>query len=279
MGEAARALPASTRFRGPPLSELRSKPHLSVSQLKSFLVCPRRYRLQYVDRVDASFRSVALALGSAFHHAAEEHYQNIDGHEPASREQLQVVLREELQRVLREPGPPVLFDDADDEEGLLSTAAKMLDAFLLGAPKFDSVEAVEQAFAVDLVEPHTGEVLPIPLVGAVDVLGVEAGRLTVLELKTGKRRWSADQLAFDLQLTAYVVAMRQLGYGDVALLLAIATKAMAPQLVLERPARDISDETDLVATGASVVRAVQAGVDHPVRGWACRSCAYAHACR
>lgn len=279
MGEAARAVPASTRYRGPPLSELRSKPHLSVSQLKSFLVCPRRYRLQYIDRVEASFRSVSLALGSAFHHAVEAHYQNVDGHEPASRDQLQQLLGEELRAVLREPGPPVLFDDGDDEATLLSAAAKMLDAFLLNAPEFESVEAIEQPFAVDLVEPRTGEVLGVPLVGAIDVLGVLDGRLTVLELKTSKRKWSRDQLEFDLQLSAYVVAMRVAGYGPVDLLLAIATKTKMPELVLERPTRDASDESDLVATGASVVRAVEAGVDHPVRGWACRSCAYAHACR
>lgn len=278
MGE-ANARPTNTRYTGPSLSALRSRPHLSVSQLKAHLVCPRRYRLQYVDGVEASFRAVSLVLGSAFHHAVEEHYQNADGHEPASRAQLQELLRDELRRELRRPGSPVLFDEGEDEDRLLTTAERMLDAFLAEPPRFQHIEAIEQPFALELVDPATGEVLPIPLIGAVDVLGVESERLTLLELKTGKRRWSADQLAYDLQLTAYVVAMRSLGYGDVAVLLAIATKARNPALVLERPVRYASDEADLIATGASVVRAVQAGVDHPVRGWACRSCAYSHACR
>lgn len=278
MGEPALQQPELARYRGPSLRVLREKPHLSVSQVKSFLICPRRYRLQYVDRVEPAFRPVSLVLGSAFHHAVAAHFLDVDRHEPASRDQLQELLRQELVAALEADGPPVLFDDAEDEAKLLGTAASMLDAFLLGFPKVDEVLGVEQPFELDLVDPHTGEVLDLPLVGAVDAVVVEGGQTTVVELKTGKKRWAPDQLAFDIQLSAYAVAMRP-SFGEVALLLAVATKTKVPALVVERPTRGMSDEADLVATAASVARAVAAGVDHPVRGWACRSCAWAAACR
>ncbi len=277
MGEAAHHQ-ESARYRGPSLQVLRQQPHLSVSQLKSFLICPRRYRLQYIDRVEPAFRPVSLVLGSAMHHAVAAYFVDVDAHEPACRDQLQHLLRDELVHTLRDNGPPVLFDDAEDEEKLLGAASAMLDAFLTGVPTFDSVKAVEQPFELELVDPGTGEVVEMPLIGAVDAVVVEQGQTTVLELKTSKRRWSPDQLAFDLQLSAYTVAMRE-DYGDVALLLAVTTKTKVPQLVLERPTRGTSDETDLVATAVSVVRGVQAGVDHPVRGWACRSCPQNYACR
>ena len=42
--------------------------------------------------------------------------------------------------------------------------------------------------------------------------------------------------------------------------------------------RDEHDEADFLKTVVGVLRAIEAGVDYPVRGWACRSCPFAHAC-
>jgi putative RecB family exonuclease len=47
------------------LQQLRALPHISVSQLKCFLGCPKKFRLHYIDRIEPAFRSVALAFGSA----------------------------------------------------------------------------------------------------------------------------------------------------------------------------------------------------------------------
>ena len=49
------------------LDELRKRPHLSVSALKTYLSCPRKYRLHYVERAPASHRSIALVFGHAWH--------------------------------------------------------------------------------------------------------------------------------------------------------------------------------------------------------------------
>ena len=50
--------------------ELRQDPHVSFTQLDTYLRCPLRYRLQYVDRVAHDFVPAALALGSGIHGAA-----------------------------------------------------------------------------------------------------------------------------------------------------------------------------------------------------------------
>jgi len=39
------------------------------------------------------------------------------------------------------------------------------------------------------------------------------------------------------------------------------------------------DEDDFLRTAVGVLRAVDAGVAYPVRGWQCRGCQFAHACR
>ncbi len=49
------------------LSDLRARPHLSVSALKLFLQCPRKFNFQYIERAPADFRPVAFVFGTAWH--------------------------------------------------------------------------------------------------------------------------------------------------------------------------------------------------------------------
>ena len=49
------------------LTELRKKPHTSISAIKTFLTCPRKFHLQYVLKLQPAFRPAALVFGSAWH--------------------------------------------------------------------------------------------------------------------------------------------------------------------------------------------------------------------
>jgi CRISPR/Cas system-associated exonuclease Cas4 (RecB family) len=102
--------------------------------------------------------------------------------------------------------------------------------------------------------------------------------ITVWEVKTSKRRWAADMLDFDLQVTGYKMASRVLDHGEVDVKLLVATKAKCPDVQIERLVRHRKDERELSEIAFGVHRALEAGVDHPVRGWQCRSCPYADAC-
>jgi len=43
--------------------------------------------------------------------------------------------------------------------------------------------------------------------------------------------------------------------------------------------RDGRDEADFIRIATGVLRAIDAGVSYPIRGWACRGCQFAHACK
>ncbi len=60
--------------------------------------------------------------------------------------------------------------------------------------------------------------------------------------------------------------------------LLLTTKAKRPALQIEPITRTPTDEDDLVAMAAGVLRAVDAGVDHPIRSWACKGCPYMGSC-
>ena len=210
------------------LQQLRALPHISVSQLKCFTQCPRKFRYRYIDKLEPTFRPVALAFGTAWHrtvgHALLCHSEGME----TINGELHDHLRDGIVAELHKGGPPVLFDNDEDEGGLVDKAIQMLDAFMDNVPMPDNVHGVEVAFSIDLTDPVTGET-PAPLIGSIDVLVQQNGRASVWELKTAKRKWSQDQLDFDLQLSAYRLGAHGLGYDDVGLELLITTKVKSPR--------------------------------------------------
>lgn len=263
------------------LEELRRRPHVSVSQLKSFIQCPRRYFLQYVRRIPPAHRPVALPFGSAWHEAIGTWLADSVVGDEVGRDVLKQIFAEHFERDLdQNDAAPVLFDDENDTaESAIALGHRMLDTFLTAVPLPERVLGVEVPFSMELVDPATGEVLPVPLVGAVDAIVEEQGRPVVWELKTSAKRWAVDQLEYDQQATAYTRAMRLEGYNDVSVKMLITTKTVTPLVQVEALTRSRADEHELSATAGSVLRAIEAGVSHPIRGWACRGCAWAGECR
>jgi putative RecB family exonuclease len=266
------------------LDDLRRQPHVSVSALKMWLSCPRKFRLHYVEHADPSHRSIALVFGHAWHDLIGRvlwlHQKGRQLERGPLREHFAVALDRELQS----DGPPVLFEDDENASTLVNTAMGMLDVFLATVSLPAGLLHVELPFRLELNDPETGELLPKPLIGAIDaVFGAERW-LELWELKSGKRRWSDDAVLFDFQPTAYrmaVRAMRSAERRDVEpkLKLIVTTKAQKPDVQVEDLVRTRADERDLMETAASVHRATLSGCFHPVRSWMCKQCEYAEVCR
>ena len=258
------------------LIELRKRPHTSISALRTFLSCPRKYCLQYTAGTRPDFFPAALALGSAWHEAVAG-WLTRAAEDPALDEQL----RDGIRQRLRRDDIPVLFDDDDEnEEAFIEKAVAMFKNFRASTPRPKKVLASELAFATKIVDLRTGEVLSVPVIGAIDAIVIDnEGRGVLWELKTSKKKWSADQAEFDLQTTLYRKAARELGFNGTKLRVLVTTKAKSPEVQVLEIERNDGDEAELAAVFFSVNRAVEAGVDHPVRGWQCRTCPFAGACR
>jgi CRISPR/Cas system-associated exonuclease Cas4 (RecB family) len=257
------------------LSVLKRAPHMSVSRVKDFMLCPRRYALKYEHGERPDFRSAALALGVAWHVVIAA-WLSGEAEGPA----LETMLRDEIHRELHAESTPVLFDDAEeDEERFIARATGMLRAFIAAVKKPRRVLGVEIPFSSEMVHPESGEVLDLPVIGALDALIAEGDGATLWELKTAAKKWSPEQLENDIQTTMYVKAVRELGYGDARPRLLVTTKTKVPGVQVADLVRSEVDERKLVELFLSVRRAVKAGVDHRLRSWACRTCPFAGACR
>ena len=254
---------------------------VSVSQVKVFLLCPRRYELKYVRGEEPAFVPVPLAFGSAFHEALALFYGRQMTHPtPPSVEELIEVFAAAWSK-FEDDDVPLGGDDEDVvAESHLDKGAAMLRVFHAHAASelAEKVVAVELPFQVSLYDPNSGEVLEEKLNGVIDLITENEGRKVIVEHNSASKKWTLDQIRYDFQPAAYQLAARELGMGEVGLRLQVVTKTKTPAVQIEHLRRDQQDEADFMATVVGVLRAIDAGVSYPVRGWQCRSCPYAQAC-
>jgi PD-(D/E)XK nuclease superfamily len=132
------------------LSDLRGIPHFSVSQLKIFLQCPRKHRFQYVDRFLPEFRSIALAFGTAWHHAIGAYLLPPVKEQPAPREELQALFRDALSAEVLSDSIPVLFEVDENLGQTIDLGVRMLDTFIGRVPVPETVLGVEVPFVLEI---------------------------------------------------------------------------------------------------------------------------------
>jgi putative RecB family exonuclease len=256
------------------LSELREGLHVSVSQVKCFLRCPRQYQFRYVLGAEPEFIPANLVLGSAVHEGLAAYYRSVmaTGDSPE-----QDVCKAAFYGTLvgfRKNKLPI-----KDGEGIEAQGTALLRVFYESTYQDPpGVVGVEVPFSIDLNDPVTGEVLEEKLIGALDLVVRESEKHIVVEHKSAAKKWSADQIKHDIQLSAYKLVAGELGLGDVGLRLQVLTKTKKPAMVVENTERGDKDIQDFMATVVGVLRAVDAGVFYPVRTSMCGGCAFQKAC-
>jgi putative RecB family exonuclease len=255
---------------------------ISVTQIKQYLRCSRAYELRYVRGVAPAFLPVPLAFGSAIHAALAAFYglTRATGAVPGL-ERLQQVFTDAWTKASTGPVPLQVDQDDDDKLGeQLDKGIAMLGIFYeyAVAQPLPVVDLIEHGFTVDVHDPDTGEVLEEKLTGVIDLVLQEDGHRVICEHKSSARKFSLDQLRYDIQPTAYAFAAEAQGWGEVGLRYQILTKTKKPALQVEEIHRDEQDREDFLRTVVGVLRAIDCGAFFPVRGWQCKGCQYGHAC-
>lgn len=252
--------------------------HFSVSQMKAWLMCPRKYEYRYIQGAEPEFVPMPLAFGSAFHSALAHHYGWLQREKPASVDEVKQRFIDSMNIAKGAEVPLQVDEDGTDFEDALAKGLQMLDVTLAHPSATPKVVAVESQFLVDLYDVETGEAVDESLMGFIDLVIEEDGHRTLVEHKTSAKRYTADQLNHDTQLSGYAFAAEQLGWGEVGLRFSVTTKTKSPQVQVEDVRRDDGDMADFLRTAVGVLKAVDAGISFPVRGWACKSCPYRARC-
>lgn len=243
--------------------------HLSVSQVTTYLSCPRKWRFRYIDQLPPEHRSSDLAFGSAIH-SAIEWWQNerIEGRLPEERDVLRIFRADWTSETAM---GDISYENQSWEE------YRDLGEALIGlfTKRFVSMlpVAVEVPFEVPLFEPRSGVELSLPLVGRLDFIGEGI----VYEVKTASRKTKASN--WSLQLCAYAYAYR-CATGrrpEVRVIELLKTKEPAIE-VLDFAVTD-RDEAWFLEVTAEVLRGIEANTYFPIPSWQCPRCEYRRACR
>jgi len=184
------------------LKSLYQEEHTSFSAVNTFLRCPRQYRYRYVQRETPEFTSDDLIFGSAFHRVVAGFYVTLKTTgERLPPSKLSEDWEIALERELSEAKAPVRFKRS--KEDLLAQGKVMLEVYAESVnPR--RIVAVEVPFCLPIDDPRTGEVLPVKLIGAVDLIEADdAGNLVVVELKTAAKKWSEGDVEMSLQGSLY----------------------------------------------------------------------------
>jgi putative RecB family exonuclease len=244
--------------------------HFSYSQLSTYLTCPLRYRLQYVDLIPPAFKSASLAFGSSLHEAVAAYYQSRLEGDTLRPDQLVDVYRDTWRGV-----EGVKFFNGDNEDSLLQKAQQLISVFHDQVDPDTSVLGVEEFFEVQLAK----EVPPFH--GYIDLIEESPeGRVTVADLKTAAKKLADNAVHSNLQLTAYAIGAGALGFDpdQLTLRLDVLTKTKNPELVRYETRRTEAERERFV----KLVRQVWAAIEHhaffPREDWHCSQCAWAEHC-
>ncbi len=263
------------------LHEYRQELHVSKSQIRTFLMCPQRYCYQYVQGREWERKSANLSFGSAIHNAVAEYYLTLANEgKPLTAEDIRAVFHEAWSLEI-EGDTPLDFNGKSPGE-MAELGKGMLDVFVKNiTPR--QIEAVELPFSVPICDPKTGEVSPIKLVGAFDLIeSDEDGNRIISELKTSARKWSDGQVETELDSSVYSYAFSEMGYStngsETLVRFDVLVKTKKPSMETYFTTRGEDDHRKMLSLITKVLRAIEAGNFYPIHGWQCNGCQFERQC-
>ena len=255
--------------------------HVSYSQLNSFLKCPQRYLFQYVRGMPWEFIPEYLPFGRSIHDAGKIFYRTLK--ETGQRISLDELIDHFKESWERESQGNIRYKENQSRDTVREKGVQMLKVFYENvAPQ--GILGVEVPFSVDLVLEETGEILSYKLTGIFDLIeSDEEGNHVVVELKTGSKRFTEDQIDLDLQGTLYSYALNQMGLctngGDILVRYDLLLKLKNPALESYFAVRGKVHYQWAFHLVRRVLRAIELKAFYPTPGWQCKDCPFATACQ
>ena len=247
------------------IAQMRSRPHLSASGINAYLDCGLMYRFSRIDKLKPEFRSDALALGSCIHQALADMNQErmIGKIWPLEK------LQDTFEAHLKESIP--------DANGMVHQGKALLAAC------YDEV-AYEPFQILAIEEPFEFKLdgIDVPIIGIMDMVCEDPeGTVIIVDYKTAKKAFSADDVNRNFQMSLYHMAARANGYANREILLRLdcLIKTKSPKFEQYYTTRTQSDEQRVTKKIKEVWKGIQKGIFIPNdNSWKCSYCAYKQSC-
>lgn len=263
------------------MNTFKDEPHLSYSQLNTYLMCPLKYRFAYIEQLEQDFTPVSLPFGGAIHEVLAAYYRSLKaaGVAPSLDDLIGIF---EVDWRLRLQDEEVRFDKGMNPKKMEELGITMLRCFHENYRPGEII-AVEAPFKLRKLDPSNGKMLPLPLVGVIDLVERDqAGRIVATDHKTAARRYTQDKVEQDLQLTIYSAALKRSkvvnGEPAVNVRFDVLLKTKSPQLCHYESVRTDNHRRRMFKTVMAVTDAINQRAFYPNPGWQCGSCQYKSAC-
>jgi len=225
------------------LHELRQKPHISYSQIETYISCGLQYKFSRVDRLPPEFIPDNLVFGSTIHKLLAQFYEAKMVGDLMNLNDIHEIF-EQLWKKAAKDRDDIRYADGKDFESLLSQGIDLMTAWYTNQEKNNyQVIAIEEAFTFDLPD------IPMPIIGAIDLVEEDdAGTIIITDFKSAKRKFSATQIDRNMQMTIYQMAAKSNGFADREILLRFDTliKTQKPKFETYYTIRTETDERRVI---------------------------------
>jgi putative RecB family exonuclease len=258
------------------LSELRKKPHISISAINEYVECSLLYKFAKIDRIPFELKPDAMEFGTAIHRILEQFYLNkMTGYKMLLKD-IHASF-ENIWKDIAEGRDDIEYTKGNTFQSLMMMGRDLLTVWYnkLADDNF-TIIGVEEAFSLNIPD------LPIPLIGCIDLVEADdSGTIIITDFKTSARSYSNDEVDKNQQLTTYQLAMKNHGYNDREILLRfdVFIKTQIKKVKQYYTTRSELDEQRLITKIHRVWDGIQKEVFLPNDlGWKCKNCHYKKAC-
>ena len=273
----------------PALAALKDEIHLSQRQIRTYLGCSLKYRLQYVEGLPMERVGISLIFGAAIHSALERYYRQLAFTETeVPLEELQEFFAENLSTRLEAEEAEVIYNKKDltDKEASVALGHAMLAAFHDGAKERlggHKILGVELPLGTELYDENGFET-GLLIIGVIDLLlQDQQGNVIAIDHKTASRAYQQADVESDLQLSAYAYLLRDNLYAkvdqDIECGFDVLRKLKKPKVEPHRTRRTTEDIQRFHKTALAVARGIESKAFMPNRSWACAECSHRDACK
>jgi putative RecB family exonuclease len=255
--------------------------HISHSQLKTFLTCSQKYYFQYVRGLPWEFIPDYFPFGKAIHAAIKPFYLSLK--DTGIRISQDDLIGHFFKSWEQESQKEIRYQKDQNRDTLRDKGVEMLKVFYEGVSPRRILD-VELPFSVDLIQPDGGPPLPCKLSGIFDLIEAdEEGTIIIVELKTGSKRFTEEQLDLDLQGTLYSYALAQMGYhtngGETLVRYDLLLKQKKPAMEPYYAVKGKVQYQWAFQLIRKVLKAIDQGIFFPAPGWQCKECPFGTACQ
>jgi CRISPR/Cas system-associated exonuclease Cas4 (RecB family) len=247
--------------------------HLSNSQINLYLQCSLKYKFQYVDFFPKPFKPSGLALGSAVHSALSWLNKERMNGNSVTLDRLYKIFDADWYSL--KVDAEIRYKNGEEEMKLTVLAKELLGLYF--SEPHRKVKGTEIPFVVPIVNPQSGQRLPIDLEGVIDLIEEEDA---ITEFKTSAQTMDATEVGTNLQLTIYSYAYEMLAHRPPKLLRIIdLVKAKKPKMIVLKTERGKADYERFFFLASQVLKGIRSQVFFPRSGFWCKDCEYGEYCR